>query len=114
MVGKLALLAFLITTLSTSVSAKDYGTYGALFPIIEPSILDTINERLEEMQAAGELDQMQKEFEATTRAYVTRPKPVLGLQKHMSTGHSKSICQSRLKQIWLTRMEEYLSDKGRS
>ncbi|OUS06298.1 type-F conjugative transfer system protein TraW [Rhodobacterales bacterium 52_120_T64] len=78
---KLALLAFLITALSTPVSAKDYGTYGALFPIIEPSILDTINQRLEEMKDLGELEQMQDEFEATTRAYVNRPKPVLGLQK---------------------------------
>ena len=75
--------AFLLTAcvFATQVSAKDYGTYGALFPVIEPSILDTINQRLVEMEAAGELDKMQKEFEATTRAYVTRPKPVLGLQK---------------------------------
>lgn len=81
MAGKLIIRVLLITTIATSAFAKDYGTFGALFPIIEPSLLDTIKGRLLEMEEAGELDEMQSEFEETTRAYVTRPKPVLGLEK---------------------------------
>lgn len=57
-------------------SAADYGYFGAVFPVIEPSLLDTINARLGEMDANGELDTMRDEMQATTRSYATRPRPV--------------------------------------
>ncbi|MEM8970873.1 MAG: type-F conjugative transfer system protein TraW [Pseudomonadota bacterium] len=62
-------------------TAKDLGVQGPLFEVIEPSILDTIKVRLEEMDVSGELDVMKQEMQDTTRAYVNRPRPVIGLGK---------------------------------
>ena len=67
--------------LCTQVAAKDFGQHGPVFEIIEPSLLDTIHARLGEMEASGELLAMQSEMQATTRTYVNRPRPVLGLLK---------------------------------
>lgn len=62
-------------------AAKDLGTHGPLFEITEPSLLDTIKQRLSDMEAAGELDVMKKEMQDRTKAYVNRPRPVTGLGK---------------------------------
>lgn len=59
--------------------ADDFGYYGAVFPVIEPSLLDTIFARLGEMEENGELDAMREEMQQTTRDYVARPTPVTGL-----------------------------------
>lgn len=60
--------------------ALDYGTYGALFPVEEPSVLETIFARLSEMEQTGELDQMRRDMQDRTRARVMRPVPVMGLR----------------------------------
>lgn len=64
-----------------AASAADLGTFGPVFPIEEPSILDAINARLSDMERTGELEAMRQGMEDTTRAYVNRPRPVLGLRK---------------------------------
>ncbi len=64
-----------------SADARDLGTHGPVFPVEEPSILDAIHERLSAMEASGELEQMRQGMEDTTRSYVNRPRPVLGLRK---------------------------------
>ena len=74
-------LAILLGLAGEQAYAKDLGTHGPVFEIIEPSILETIKARLLEMEAAGELDAMQREMQDTTRAYVNRPRPVPGLGK---------------------------------
>lgn len=71
-----------VTSLSLVLSpalADDFGYYGAVFPVIEPSLLDTIFARLGEMEDNGELDAMRDEMQQTTRDYVRRPRPVMGL-----------------------------------
>ncbi|WP_065331579.1 type-F conjugative transfer system protein TraW [Tritonibacter mobilis] len=73
--------AFVVLASAGQGTAKDLGTHGPLFEVEEPSLLDTIKNRLTEMEAAGELDQMRQEMQDTTRAYVNRPRPVLGLGK---------------------------------
>ncbi|WP_342075151.1 type-F conjugative transfer system protein TraW [Yoonia sp. SS1-5] len=64
---------------TTQVHAADYGVFGALWPVEEPSILETIYVRLSEMEGNGELAQMEEEMKATARARIHRPHPVLGL-----------------------------------
>lgn len=59
--------------------AKDFGTQGPVWEIAEPNLLDVIKTRLEAMDDSGELDEMRDEMQDTTRAYVNRPRPVLGL-----------------------------------
>ena len=61
--------------------ARDCGVLGNLFPVTEPSILETISARLSDMEGSGELDEIRQEMQNTTRAYVNRPKPVAGLKK---------------------------------
>lgn len=73
--------AFVVLASAGQGTAKDLGTHGPLFEVEEPSLLDTIKNRLTEMEAAGELDQMRQEMQDTTRAYVNRPRPVPGLGK---------------------------------
>ena len=73
--------AFVALASAGQGTAKDLGTHGPLFEVEEPSLLDTIKNRLTEMEAAGELDQMRQEMQDTTRAYVNRPRPVPGLGK---------------------------------
>lgn len=73
--------AFVALASAGQGTAKDLGTHGPLFEVEEPSLLDTIKNRLTEMEAAGELDQMRQEKQDTTRAYVNRPRPVPGLRK---------------------------------
>ena len=74
-------LAILLGLAGGPACAKDLGTHGPVFEIIEPSILDTIKSRLLEMEASGELDAMQRKMQQTTRDYVKRPRPVSGLGK---------------------------------
>ena len=74
------LLAVTIAILGTPGSsfAKDFGTHGPVWEIAEPNLLDVINARLSAMEVSGELDEMREEMQDTTRAYVNRPRPVLG------------------------------------
>lgn len=76
-IGLATVLALPLVT--ADLSAADLGTYGPLFDIEEPSLLDTIHARLSEMQANGELEQMKSEQQQRTKDYVRRPKPVSGL-----------------------------------
>lgn len=68
-------------TVVSPVDARDLGAHGPVFPIEEPSILDAIQERLSTMEDTGELEAMRQGMEDTTRSYVNRPRPVLGLRK---------------------------------
>ncbi|WP_244615028.1 type-F conjugative transfer system protein TraW [Pukyongiella litopenaei] len=70
-----------LALLAHPAPAKDLGTYGPLFEVIEPSILDTIRTRLRDMEATGELDAMRRDMQERTRRYTERPRPVPGLGK---------------------------------
>lgn len=72
-------LLFTAFLLSTAVNAKDLGTWGDLYPIHEPDLLDTIRSRLGDMQASGELAEHQDNFKQDVIANSLRPTPVVGL-----------------------------------
>jgi conjugal transfer pilus assembly protein TraW len=72
-------LLFTALLLSTAVNAKDLGTWGDLYPIHEPDLLDTIRSRLGDMQASGELAEQQENFKQDVIANSLRPAPVAGL-----------------------------------
>lgn len=59
--------------------SKDFGVHGALFPVIEPSLLDTVKARFGEMEKTGEMDAFRDEMQGKTKDYVNRPRPVEGL-----------------------------------
>lgn len=73
-------LAVSATLLAIPVASRDFGVHGTLFPVTEPSLLDTIRNRLTDMEATGELETLKSEMQDRTRSYVNRPRPVLGLR----------------------------------
>ncbi len=72
-------LAGVASVNSAPAHAVDYGVFGALFPVEEPSVLDTIFARLSEMEDNGELAQMEEDMKEKALSRVNRPIPVEGL-----------------------------------
>jgi len=77
---RLTLFVFL-ALLPSALHAKDFGTIGPVFPVTEPSLLETIQLRLRAMETSGELEDLREQMQSTTKSYVNRPRPVQGLSK---------------------------------
>lgn len=74
-----ALLIAAAGALSAPAAARDYGQAGAVFPIVEPDLLAMIEAKLRRMQAAGEIDALNRRMVERTKAKVRRPDPVRGI-----------------------------------
>lgn len=59
--------------------AKDYGQAAKTFPVIEPDLLSTIENRLKRAEASGELARTNEMFAKRVEAKVRRPDPVSGI-----------------------------------
>nr|WP_314688483.1 type-F conjugative transfer system protein TraW [uncultured Pantoea sp.] len=59
--------------------AKDLGTWGDVYPVAEPDLLDTLYGRLAEMEKSGELAQRQAELRDAVVQSALRPAPVAGI-----------------------------------
>lgn len=59
--------------------AKDYGQAAQTFPVIEPDLLSTIENRLRRAEASGELARTNEMFAKRVEAKVRRPDPVSGI-----------------------------------
>jgi len=75
---KRACLMILLCGLGTA-RAADLGTWGDLYPIAEPDLIGTIQQRLGDMEKSGELAQKQDEFKQRVIENSLRPAPVRGL-----------------------------------
>ncbi|WP_242128557.1 type-F conjugative transfer system protein TraW [Sphingobium sp. Sx8-8] len=75
----IALDAVLLVGGSMRGEAKDYGQAGQTFPVIEPDLLATIEARLSQAEAGGELARMNAAFARRVEAKVRRPDPVAGI-----------------------------------
>jgi conjugal transfer pilus assembly protein TraW len=64
---------------SAPAPARDFGVVGQAFPVIETDLLSTIEGRLKQAQATGELDRVNQTFAKRVEAKVKRPPPVAGL-----------------------------------
>lgn len=69
-------MALLVTT---GAEARDYGQHGAVWPVIEPDLLQQIKARLTYLEASGETARLNYELKRRTIARVNRPAPVAGL-----------------------------------
>ena len=74
-----ALVGTVLLIVSIGAGAKDYGQAGQTFPIIEPDLLATIENRLRHAEASGELARMNERFARRVEAKVRKPDPVSGL-----------------------------------
>ena len=64
-----------------TVSAKDLGVDGTLYPIKEKDPILMIQQKLKMMEETGELKKKQQELQQKTKTSVERPKPVPGITK---------------------------------
>ncbi len=64
---------------ASPASAKDYGQQGAVFPIVEPDLLEQIRTKLQRLEASGETARLNADLKRRTIARVNRPEPVAGL-----------------------------------
>lgn len=74
-----ALIAGCLCLGPTLAAAKNFGTYGTVFPIIEPDFLEEIMSRLRAMEADGGLAQLERDMQDRTRDYLERPRSGLDL-----------------------------------
>lgn len=73
-------LALLLASLATtSVGAKDLGTWGNLWAPAEPDLLVFIQQRLKSMEESGEMKKLQDEAVERVKKNAVRPAPVQGL-----------------------------------
>ncbi len=74
-------LILLILLYSSAISAKDLGTFGETFPILEENLLSFIQNKLAQLQSKGELDKHQKSITEQVIRSIQRPAAVFGLTK---------------------------------
>ncbi len=72
-------LLFAGCVLATPAGARDLGTRGELFPVIEPDLIVFLKERLVAAQKSGKVDQINATFLANSKKTIERPKPVEGI-----------------------------------
>ncbi len=70
----------LILVYSSTISAKDLGTFGETFPILEENLLAFIQGKLAQLESNGELEKHQKSIAEKVVKSVQRP-GVIGLTK---------------------------------
>lgn len=69
----------LIAALALAPPAFSIESIGPTRPIVEPNMLDEIQEQLKKKEASGDLERFQKEFEARTRHSIEEPKSIAGV-----------------------------------
>lgn len=73
------MMAASLLLVCATATGRDLGTWGDLYPIHEPDLLNTIHHRLNEMQESGELAEKQQEYKDKMIRNSLRPLPVPGL-----------------------------------
>lgn len=76
-----ARVALSLLLLSGSVLATDLGTWGDLWPVDEPDMLNLIESRLKTLQQSGEMDQKMAEFKDRVVRNSQRPSAVEGIKR---------------------------------
>ncbi|MBL8675857.1 MAG: type-F conjugative transfer system protein TraW [Alphaproteobacteria bacterium] len=64
-----------------SAQARDFGTYGVIYPIEEEDPIALIQSKLKRMEESGELERHHQELQQKTKAGIERPKLVEGVSK---------------------------------
>ncbi|MEQ5974171.1 type-F conjugative transfer system protein TraW [Serratia liquefaciens] len=70
----------LVMSLAVNSYAADLGTWGELYPIAEPDLLNTIHQRLNALEKSGEMAQQQEAFKNRVIEHTLRPTQVEGLR----------------------------------
>ena len=73
-----------VLALSFPLHGKDFGVQGATFTILEESMLEVIQNRLQAWGDSGKLEAHQKEIQQRVRHSLEHPLPVAGIQTAQS------------------------------
>lgn len=74
-------LALSMMLLSSVTAASDLGTWGDLWPVAEPDMLNVIEQRLQALQQSGEMDKKMGDFKERVMRNSQRPPPVAGITR---------------------------------
>ena len=79
----IACLALLcLTLIATGVArAQDLGVIGPVYAIAEPSLIEVMQARLQEIQANGTLERLERESQARIAREIEQPAPVAGIAR---------------------------------
>lgn len=103
---KLFVALITAAVMASPLAARDYGQQGALFPIVEPDLLEQIRAKLQRLEASGETARLNADLKKRTIARVNRPEPVAGL------GAAMVLRQWRFDPT-ITVEQDISDDKGR-
>lgn len=76
MILKLCKTLLIILTVTTLTNAKDLGTYGELFPILELNLVEVIQSKLTKLEQDGSLKTYQAQVQSKVEAKLKRPTAV--------------------------------------
>lgn len=63
----------------SSSQAREFGTFGQTFPVIEPDLLATIEAKLRHLEKTGAIAEANADFARRAERSIRRPKPVAGI-----------------------------------
>lgn len=69
----------LFAAVAEAAQAKDFGVYGATFPIVETDLLAELLARLKAAEASGRMTTLNRAFAGRVKARLNRPVPVAGI-----------------------------------
>ena len=75
----LVVITFASLLMAVLAGAKDLGTRGAVWPVEEPDLFTQIEQRLELMEASGELARMRRQALTRARERIEAPRRVSGI-----------------------------------
>ena len=72
---------FIVFYCVSTSQAKDFGTYGETFAILERDLLEVIQIKLQASEKDGVLDALNKDFQNKIKRKILNPEPILGIVK---------------------------------
>lgn len=99
--------------LSLQIYAKDFGNRGQAYPIVEQNLLEVIYQNLTTYKKTGQLDKMQKDFQAQVERTTVRPNGS-ELKKALSTKVRFFDPSLTLQKTIKNHKGEIIADKGKS
>lgn len=85
LIKKHLILVLLFFGYSPFAMAKNLGVFGEVFPIKEHDLLQLLQDKVRSMQASGELEKLQQNFQEKLNNAMDRPTPVKDIKRTVQT-----------------------------
>ncbi len=104
-------VSILLAMLFGQLNAKSFGVVGEVFPVVEKSFLELIEERLKALQVRGELEALNQRWIDTAAKHINRP-TALTLERANQTNRHYYVPEITLSQEITARSGKVLYPKG--